>query len=351
MRNRPLAIFQRGWLVTTACALLGGPVGHAQAPSGGQQSGAIFRASVQLVQVDVAVSDAQGVAVPTLGPSDFMLRQDGKPVPVQFATFVTGAMRQTRFVFFIDDYHLEFDNFARVREAVSRFMEQAAPAGAEMLVMPASFVGEKTFAFTTSPTVVRRQIADLSWGKGKMPRAGRRGTPTCENLTNDLRADMVTAGTMGTLTALLAALHQIDGRKAVILLTDGLISACRADFDAPERLRRISEIANRGSSVLYGVDTRSFTSAGSNMLDDDLQYLAERTGGLSGRSNAIEKILARVAADQEGYYLLAYEPPPATFKRGRLQYRDVKVTVTRPDLQVRARAGFYSVPDGALKLQ
>jgi VWFA-related protein len=230
-------------------------------------------------------------------------------------------------------------------------MEHDVPPGAEMLVMPASFVGEKAFTFTTNPAVVRRQIAALSWGEGNPRPAGRRGTASCENLTNDLRADMFTAGTMGTLTALLTALHQVDGRKAVILLTDGLISVCRDEVDAPERLRRISEIANRGSSVLYGVDTKAFTSAGSNMLDDDLQYLAERTGGLSGRSNAIDNVLARVAADQEGYYLLAYEPPPSTFKKGRLQYRDVKVTVTKPDLRVRARAGFYNVPDGALKLQ
>ncbi len=81
---------------------------------------------------------------------------------------------------------------------------------------------------------------------------------------------------------------------------------------------------------------------------DDLQYLADRTGGIAGRSNAIDLVLSRVAADQRGYYLLAYEPPASTFKKGRLQYRDVKVSVTNPDLQVRSRAGFYGVPDAAL---
>lgn len=53
-------------------------------------------------------------------------------------------------------------------------------------------------------------------------------------------------------------------------------------------------------------------------------------------------------ADQRAYYLLAYEPPPVTFKKGRLQYREVKVTTTRPGLKVRTRAGFYNVPDASL---
>jgi len=287
--------------------------------------------------------------MPGLSASDFVLTQDGQPVPVQLATFVSGAARQVRFVFFIDDYHLAFDNFVRVREAIARFMERDVPAGAEMLVMPASFVGEKAFTFTTNPAVVRRQVADLSWGEGKRPT--RRGGPlgSCEGLTNDLWAEMFTAGTMGTLSAILTALQQVDGRKAVIVLTDGLISACRQEANASERLRRLSDVANRGSSVLYGVDTRAFSSGGSNMLDDDLQYLADRTGGIAGRSNAIDGVLARVAADQEGYYLLAYEPPPSTFKKGRLQYRDIALKVTKPGVRVRARAGFYNVPDNALR--
>jgi VWFA-related protein len=339
--------------MTMGWALLTMTAGQAQSPSPGEpQSGAVFRASVQIVQLDVSVTDQRGVLVSNLSASDFRLEQDGQPVPVQLATFVRARVQPARIVFFIDDYHLAFENFVRLREAVSRFMAHGVSPGTERLVMPASFLGEKAFTFTTNPSDVVRQIGELSWGDGHpRPRRGHNALGLCEGLTNDLRAEMFTAGTMGTLTAILTALQQIDGRKAVILLTDGLISACRDDASAPERLRRVTDIANRGSSVLYGVDTRPFGANGSNLIDDDLHYLADRTGGFSGRSNAIESVLARVAADQEGYYLLAYEPPATTFKRGRLQYREVKVGVANPDLHVRARAGFYSIPDAALSLR
>jgi hypothetical protein len=53
--------------------------------------------------------------------------------------------------------------------------------------------------------------------------------------------------------------------------------------------------------------------------------------------------------DQAGYYLLAYEPPTATFSSGKLKYHTISVKVHQPGVSVRTRAGFYSVPDEHLK--
>ena len=340
-------------LVVLACGIALAPIAilaaHAQLAAVAPPNG-VFRASVELVQIDVSVTDQHGALVRTLGPGDFSLQQDGHPVPVRFASFVSGREHQTRVVFFVDDYHLSFENFVRLRDAFTRFMSRGALAQVEMLVMPASFFGDKAFTFTTNPAIVLRQLGELTWGEGHTSRP-RRGEPMglCGSLTNDLNDEIFTSGTLGTLTATLTALHQIDGRKAVILMTDGLINGCRDELTALEHLRRLTDVANRGSSVLYGVDARPFGASGSNMIDENLQYLADRTGGFAGRSNAIDAVLERVAADQDGYYLLAYEPPPATFKKGRLQYRDVEVRLTKPDLRVRARAGFYNFPDGRLR--
>ncbi len=334
----------------------------AQRPAGPERPDAVFRATTRLVQVDVTVVDEQGAPVPSLGAADFVLTQDGQTLPIQFATVVSGLSRgipaaspevarvPTRFVFFVDDYHLAFDNFERVRVAFTQFLASGIPPGTEMLVMPASFFGEKAFTFTTQPAAVQRDIEAITFDATSGSRPRRRGGALgdCDNLTNDLRSDVFSSGTMGTLSALLTALQQLDGRKAVVVLTDGLFHACRNQADAPERLRRLSDLANRSSAVLYGIHTAAFSSSASNMVDDDLIYLAERTGGIAGRSNAIGQVLDRVMADQRTYYLLAYEPPPVTFKKGRLQYREVKVTTTRPGLKVRTRGGFYNVPDASL---
>jgi VWFA-related protein len=301
---------------------------------------------VDLVQLDVSVSDRHGAIVPTLTATDFVLKQDGHFLPVQLATFVGGRASDTRFIFYVDDYHIAFENFVGVREGVMRFVTRDVPTGAEMLVMPASFFGEKAFTFTTNPAAINGDVTALSWGSGvpKIHRGGALGS--CDGLTDDLRADMFGGGSLSTLTALLSALQQIEGRKAVVLLTDGLVSPCRDQFETSERLRRITDLANRGSSVLYAIDTRPVGRV--DKFDEDLQYLADRTGGLSGRSNDIESLLTKAARDQDGYYLVAYEPPPATFKKGRLQYREVKISLRNPELHLRSRAGFYSVPDTLL---
>ena len=77
-----------------------------------------------------------------------------------------------------------------------------------------------------------------------------------------------------------------------------------------------------------------------------LRALSSRTGGTTVRANDIEASIRRVLRDEDGYYVLTYEPPPGTFTTvGRPRYRRLEVRTTRGRLEVRGRSGFYSVPD------
>lgn len=66
-------------------------------------------------------------------------------------------------------------------------------------------------------------------------------------------------------------------------------------------------------------------------------------------SNDPGRGLDRVLADQEGYYLIGYTPPASFFETpfGRPRFHKIQVSVRRPGLHVRSRAGFYGVPDVA----
>ena len=48
----------------------------------------IFRLSVSLVQLDAVVTDRKGHHVTDLGPSDFLVMQDGRPQPVTAVAYV-----------------------------------------------------------------------------------------------------------------------------------------------------------------------------------------------------------------------------------------------------------------------
>jgi VWFA-related protein len=72
-------------------ALLCGPTGAVHA----QQQAPLFRASVDLVMVDVVVRDKSGQVVRNLGPDDFQIFEDGKPQTISSFDFeeVTTAAR------------------------------------------------------------------------------------------------------------------------------------------------------------------------------------------------------------------------------------------------------------------
>jgi hypothetical protein len=74
----------------TACT----PV-HADQQSPAPADGLVFRASTELIRLDVSVTDVDGHPVADLQAGDFEIFQDGKRQPVQFADFRTGGSTST----------------------------------------------------------------------------------------------------------------------------------------------------------------------------------------------------------------------------------------------------------------
>ena len=74
--------------------------------------------------------------------------------------------------------------------------------------------------------------------------------------------------------------------------------------------------------------------------------MAHGTGGLF-LTSGIDEALRRILKDNEGYYLIGYQPDASTFygKNGKVDYHTIKVEVSRPGLTVRTRRGFYGRPD------
>jgi VWFA-related protein len=155
----------------------------------------------------------------------------------------------------------------------------------------------------------------------------------------------------------------------ILVVADGITDICpeyRSSFE--ERVRRLSDVAGRSSAVIYALQTNPFssgvrmpesrargsdvtgsvtTSRVSNDVSERMHTLAEPTGGYARRSNDIGELIRSAFRDQEGYYVLGYEPPPGTFD-GKLRYRKLQVRVSRRDAIVRSRAGFYNVDDASL---
>jgi hypothetical protein len=78
------------------------------------------------------------------------------------------------------------------------------------------------------------------------------------------------------------------------------------------------------------------------------QLLAEQAGGLTFAVNDFVGALDKAMADQEGYYVLGYQPASSTFQRDRdkrAEFHQIKVRVKRSGLRTRTRSGFFGITD------
>ena len=187
-------------------------------------------------------------------------------------------------------------------------------------------------------------------------------------------ADMLVGqleGTVGAAAAAMRGLDVIPGRKALLLLSGGWPmnvddwvgrSATRsiqegqvpsgADLYGP-----LAETANLLGYSIYGVDMPGFMQTGGSdaslangrgaaygstefFLEDDLhgslRFMSAETGGLALINDRRISALGEVRKDVESFYWLGFTP---SWNRDDGRHT-LRVEVNRPDVFVRARAGF-----------
>jgi VWFA-related protein len=321
----------------------------------------------------------------------------------------------------VDDLGLSAESFPFVRRALKKFVDQQMQPGDLVAIIRTSGSMGALQQFTSDKQVLYTAIEHLRWqlGRGGLsPFAPLKGKNIADEMGGDLpgggdssssgddldefRNELFTVGTLGTLSYIVQGLRELPGRKSVMLFSDGLKIVNRdgqnlraADIIGTssvntrsnriqDSLRRLTELANRASVVIYTMDARGLQTLGltaadnaqgltrqqdqgglvSSPLEDSLlqrrtdffesqeglNYLAQQTGGLSIRNNndftgGIQKMLN----DQQGYYLIAYHPDENTFDPKRARFNKLQIKVKRPGLKVRYRSGFYGVTDEAMR--
>ena len=166
--------------------------------------------------------------------------------------------------------------------------------------------------------------------------------------------------TLDSVARTLDGLAAVRGRKSLILLSPGFIE------DQERRESRFAiEAARQANVALYFVDARGLlagtpfaqaqfgppldardlnaANADLTLSAEGAETLAVQTGGFSVRNrNDLDEGLARIGRESQVYYLVGYQPAKAGAPGA---FRRIEVKVKRPDVQVRARRGYY--PGGA----
>ncbi|HEY0380391.1 MAG TPA: VWA domain-containing protein [Pyrinomonadaceae bacterium] len=318
----------------------------------------------------------------------------------------------------VDDLGLSFESTYYVRKALKKFVDtQLQPGDLVAIIRTAGGVGALQ-QFTSDRRQLYAAIERVRWnpagrggvgafapiesdpsqrmrdearqaarsGMGEGERGGQRRDAAADHDENDLipgeeldqfREDLFAVGTLGALNYVVRGMRELPGRKSVLLMSDGVKIFNRDDPSRSSRvldaLRRLTDLANRASVVIYTMDARGLQTLGLTAADnvsdlspsdvedrlesrrDDffesqegLNYIARQTGGFPIRNNNdLSAGIQRVLDDQRGYYLIGYRPDDSTFDAaaGRRKFHRITLKLKRPGLRHRTRTGFYGVTD------
>jgi VWFA-related protein len=388
--------------------------------------------SVEVVRIDVVVTEKRR-AKAGLTRDDFEVLEDGKPQPiVQFQAFSRpipgpveppaepGASDEAKqqqlparyVVLAIDDVHMAFENLARTRKALGRFLDEDLGPDDQVALVTTSGAGAISQEFTTDRAVLRQTLSRLSAQDRRAAWMGVphlteyqaelivAGDPTAldaavqEILASGIEQDITSAEAVAqrkaraiseeavynsrlvleALESLCRGLSGLSGRKAVFLFSDGFLtglSQSGMSFD----LRRIADAGTRAGVVIYALDTRGLVVAspaadasstlhiqpatvgniqamytrGIEATRDALNALAVDTGGyLTDDTNDLRNGLHEMLKDTETYYVLAYEPTNTRHDGG---FRKIEVRLPgMKGLKVRTRSGYFAPDDRRQRL-
>ena len=319
---------KRGSLVLSSLsvvALLGTGVMSAQESSGGASSatgtgGSVFRSAVDLVALNVVVTDTAQRFVSGLTSRDFTILEDG--VPQELAFFATSDV-PLDLAILLDTSASMTDKMAVVRQAAKGFVATVRPADRVMVV------DIKDATRILYP--LGDDVAAATAAVGNTKPGGGTG------LYNGLYL------TIKELSKAQRARPDEVRRQAIVVLSDGRDTASLVSFDDVLDVAKGSGIAMYTITLRTQLGTISPASLSRATVESEysMKRLAEETGArpfFPAHINELDGVYASIATELANQYALAYTPTntrlDGTFRRIAVQVLD------RPGVRTRTRSGY-----------
>ena len=380
----------------------------------------VVKISTNLIQVDVTVTDSKGKVITDLRPEEVEIYENGQKQKITNFSFISAARTTTEkraqidknaipvpvgnlrpeqikrtLALVVDDLTLSFESAYQTRRALKKFVdEQMQDGDLVAIIRTAAGIGALQ-QFTSDKRILYAAIERVKWnpaGNGGVsafapleakpppdpnaaePEPGERTPEGIQREFNDFRESYFANGTLGAVDFVVRGMSQLPGRKSIILFSDGF-SMSNVDAEGftqgsaiLDSLKRLIDVANRASVVVYAMDPRGLAYTGLTAADDTggrtseeistemsdrnnklldtqdaLRYLSQETGGFAIVNNNDLSGGVRRVLDDQSYYLVAYEPDADTFDAAKRKFNKLEVKVTRKGVNVRYRSGFFNV--------
>jgi VWFA-related protein len=281
-----------------------------------------FKSGAKTVAVYATVTDRDGRLVPDLTREDFEVKDSGKPAPI--AVF-SNDVQPISVVMMLDRSGSMRGNFRLVEAAGEAFVRALLPSdkarigsfAEKIQIDPETFTGDKPELVRILRTKLQEQGPTPLWN---------------------------------SVDASIATLKPQDGRKVVLVFTDG------ADNPGNFKLNNLSfmDISRRAQLsdvMVYAIGLESAARPtlggggigggfGGSRPDPGLPAIAGDTGGgyfELRRAEDLAATFARVADELHRQYLIGFEPTKLDDKMHKLEVR-----IRKPGMKVRARKEYYA---------
>ena len=274
-----------------------------------------FRAGVDVVSLNVTVSDLDGRFVTNLDQSAFLVYEDGVE---QDVTFFTKTQLPIALALLIDTSASMDERMTTAQEAAIGFSQRLRPEDLAEIVDFDSRV-DILQGFTNDAEQLERAIQRTSAG----------GSTSLYNAMYIALRDLAKA-----------PLREADVRReAIVVLSDGEDTSSLVTFE------EVLEQAKRSETAIYSIGLKSDESRsrrGFSEADFVLRQLAQETGGRAFFPETVDElttIYQQISDELSSQYSIGYISANPT-RNG--QWRRIVVDVARDATSTRTKQGYYA---------
>jgi VWFA-related protein len=339
MRSKAGLLFKRITAVV-AITLMLSPLALAQEPGNSES----VRVNVDLVRVPVSVTQ-RGIPVKGLTMDTFQLREDSTPQVIQY--FWQELDLPLSIGLIVDVSGSQAGLVGKHKQTVTTFLKQVLGPEDRAMLITVSSQARLVTDFTNS-------IDELSRGIDRIKRLGGKSDPIigepCRGthhrtalLRRRLKASPCggTALWQGVYSAAHFKMKNIEGRKALIILSDGI------DTGSDRTLEDAIEAAESAGTPVYTIKYASLVAFGLLpvvALKQGMNKLSDETGGTAyGLMHGdIRKVFDNIENDLRNLYVLGYV---STNTAHNGTFRKIEVTTSMNGMEIRARKGYVAARD------
>lgn len=289
-----------------ATVLLAGSLVLAQQPDQ-----PVFRSGVRTVPIYATVVDSSGRLVPGLEQSDFTILDNNKPA--EMLLFSNESQPFTAVVM-LDTSASMTANLKLLNRAAEQFLLRLLPVDRAQVGAFNDKI-QLSGTFTNNRDELIGALNDLYFGN-----------PTRLN---------------DAIATSLDVLKGVDGRRVILVFTDGEDTSSRIGF------KTVLERARDEEVMVYSIGLESEYFNGMRVVRSrpsrDLRRISDETGGgyfELQKTDELSPTFTRVAQELRSQYLIGFAPVSLDNKVHKLEVR-----VNKPGMTVRARKSYLAAPD------